>query len=154
MINIHPSHRDDLVLENVKILRETGADLKHVVLSHADFAGFSDKAVGALLDMGCTVEWDTFSFEGYYPPYWGHHINLPTDEQRINKIIQYINNGFINQITISTDICLKHLLASYGGGGYDHILRNVLPLMRINGLSNEEIDTLLIENPKRMLPFF
>jgi len=151
MINIHPSYRDDLVLENVKILKEAGADMTHVVTSHADFCEFTDEAIHKLFDMGCCVEFDTFILEGYYGYYDGYYKVNPTDGERVRKIIQLINEGYISQILASTDICYKHFLTKYGGPGYAHMLRNAIPMMRSLGMSNEQINTIFIENPKRML---
>jgi phosphotriesterase-related protein len=156
MINVHPSHpvvQEDLVLENVKILKEAGANLNHVVMDHMDCMEFSSEIIHKLLDMGCTVEYDTFGMEGLYTPYFGIPQNTPTDKQRILDIMKWIDKGYIDQITISTDRCNKHLLRAYGGGGYEHILRNDVPLMRHLGMTEEQINTLLVENPKRLLPF-
>jgi phosphotriesterase-related protein len=153
MINIHPSHKDDLVLENVRILKEAGADLSRVVVSHVDGWRFTEDVILRLLDEGCIVEYDHFGFEGYYPPYHGHHMNMFTDEDKIKAIQKLIAKGYIEQITAASDHCMKHLLASYGGGGYDHMLRNVVPLMRVLGMRENEIDTLLVNNPARLLAF-
>jgi phosphotriesterase-related protein len=154
MINVHPSHpivKEDLVLENVSILKESGADLSRVVISHADCMEFSSRIIHELLDMGCCVEYDTFGIEGIYTPYFGLHQNTPTDKQRIEDIMHLIDKGYIEQITIATDRCNKYLLTSYGGGGYEHILRNDVPLMKTLGMTEEQINTLLVENPKRLL---
>lgn len=156
MINVHPSHpiiQDDLVLENVKILKEAGADLNRVVIDHMDCMEFKNEIIHKLLNQGCCVEYDTFGMEGIFTPYFGHHQNTPTDKQRIIDIIQLINEGYIEQITIASDHCYKYLLTSYGGGGYDHILRNDVPLMKIIGMTKEQIHTLLFKNPKRLLTF-
>ena len=41
----------------------------------------------------------------------------------------------------------------YGGHGYSHILKNVIPKMRCKGLSETIIQKILVENPKRWLTF-
>jgi phosphotriesterase-related protein len=46
---------------------------------------------------------------------------------------------------------LKTLLHSYGGWGYDHILSNIIPMMKDEGISVEDIDVLIKENPKKFL---
>lgn len=156
IINVHPSHpiiKDDLVLENVKILKDAGADLSRVVISHMDCMEFSSEIIHALLDAGCCIEYDTFGMEGIYTPYFGHHQNTPTDKQRIQDIMALIDEGYIEQIAIASDRCNKYLLTSYGGGGYEHILRNDVPLMKVLGMDEQQIRTLLVENPKRLLPF-
>ena len=61
--------------------------------------------------------------------------------------------GYINQILISSDMCRKHRLWSYGGPGYAHILENIVPLMREKGMTEESINTILVENPKRGITF-
>lgn len=152
-INIHPSHSDNLVLENIKILKDSGADLSHTVISHCDAWGFTYDILHELLDAGCYVEFDTFGYEGYFPEYHGRHFHMPTDEQRIKVIINLINEGYIDKILVSSDHGVKHALVAYGGWGYDHILRNAVPLMKINGMDEVQINKILIDNPKRMLTF-
>ena len=43
--------------------------------------------------------------------------------------------------------------ASFGGHGYGHIFRNVVPMMKERGYSEDEIDAILVRNPKRLLTF-
>ncbi len=35
-MNVHPSMSDELVIENIKILKDAGADLTRVAISHVD----------------------------------------------------------------------------------------------------------------------
>ncbi len=39
------------------------------------------------------------------------------------------------------------------GPGYAHILNNVVPLMRQKGMTQEQIQTLMVVNPGRLLTF-
>jgi phosphotriesterase-related protein len=48
-------------------------------------------------------------------------------------------------------VCCKIRLERYGGEGYGHILRHVVPLMLRKGLGRAEVDRILVENPARML---
>lgn len=77
---------------------------------------------------------------------------MPNDVGRIKEIKQLIKMGYIKQLLLSHDICFKIQLVSYGGGGYAHLLREVVPLMQIYGITDEQIDEMMIENPKRLLP--
>ena len=43
------------------------------------------------------------------------------------------------------------MLCTYGGTGYGHVLRNVVPMMERKGMSAAEIDAILIDNPARIL---
>ena len=41
----------------------------------------------------------------------------------------------------------------YGGHGYSHILLNVLPKMLARGISQQAVDDIMINNPRRWLQF-
>jgi phosphotriesterase-related protein len=153
-VNIHSSHGDNLVLDDIEILKDAGADLTRVVMSHIDawYIDYED-VIQKILDQGCYVEYDTFGYEGAFPPYQNRHYSLPTDEYRIKSIMKLIEKGYIEQIVIASDHCTKHAMVSYGGWGYDHIVRNIVPLMKINGMTDEQIQTLIVDNPKRLLTF-
>ena len=152
-LNIHPSHSDNLVLEKIKILKEAGADLSRTAISHCDCWCLTEDVLLSILNEGCYVEFDTFGYEGYFPPYQGRHFNFPTDEQRVKLLKDFVKKGYINQLLVASDHCVKTSMTKYGGFGYDHILKNVLPLMRKNEYSEDEINNIIIENPKRLLTF-
>ena len=105
-----------------------------------------------LVKKGVYLEYDLFGREGYYPMMY-RLIDLPTDHHRINEIMDLIGAGYLNQILISHDIWNKFQRFTYGGWGYDHILRNTVPVMRKKGMTEEQINTILVENPKRAFMF-
>jgi len=41
----------------------------------------------------------------------------------------------------------------YGGYGYGHILRTIVPMMSTNGIKDTEINHMMIKNPARVLAF-
>jgi len=45
------------------------------------------------------------------------------------------------------------LQIKFGGHGYSHILNNVLPKMKVKGVSQATIDNITIENPKTWLAY-
>jgi phosphotriesterase-related protein len=150
-IYIHPSPKDEVALEIPRILSDAGADLSRVVIGHVDISGFSEDTSRRLADSGCFIAYDTFGFEGFIePPHEARVVEL-SDAKRINEIIRLIADGYLNKILISQDVATKERLTSYAGTGYAHILRDLLPIMRVKGLTDEQIHTLLVENPKRML---
>jgi phosphotriesterase-related protein len=152
-MDIHPSFSDEFALEIVKILKAAGADLGHTVISHMDTFGFSLKTRLKLLDAGCYIAYDNFGNLGYPHPYLGRIANLTSDIQRINDIKELINKGYQKQILVGHDICIRDSLIAYGGFGYAHLLSNAVPLMRAMGITDEQINGLLVENPKRFLTF-
>jgi len=101
-----------------------------------------------LAQKGCYLEWDLFGWDGVFPQQ-PTPVDIPSDQGRLRQIIQMIDLGFLDQILISHDICAKIRLARYGGTGYAHLLENIVPIMRQKGLSEEQIHTIMVENPKR-----
>jgi phosphotriesterase-related protein len=69
----------------------------------------------------------------------------------VRVIKTLIERGYEKQILVTNDICLKCMLHHYGGWGYDHILKNIQPMMLDEGIPQETIDLFLSENPKRLL---
>ena len=151
-INIHPGQHETSSMECVKVLDRMGADLSRVVISHIDRAVRESTNRVALAKTGCTLEYDLFGREGYYPPRF-RVLDIPNDAQRINEIKDLADKGFEKQIFMSHDNYTKSSLCRYGGWGYSHILRDTVPVMKIKRLSQELIDTIMIENPKRMFTF-
>lgn len=61
--------------------------------------------------------------------------------------------GYEDKIVIAHDIHTKNRLTKYGGHGYSHILKNIVPKMLMRGFSQHQVDKILIDNPKRWLTF-
>jgi len=76
-----------------------------------------------------------------------------SDIQRIYDIIRLINEGYNNQILLGQDLFFKCSLVAYGGFGYAHIIENLIPFMKAKGMTEQQIHTLLVENPGRFLQF-
>ena len=154
-INIHPSRNENGPLEVIDVLREAGAQLSKVVISHMDRCGYLLETRLKILESGCSVEYDVFGKEGYYPAEAaladGHLPDMPNDVGRLKQISELIDLGYIRQILMSQDTCMKIDLTRWGGPGYAHILENVIPLMRVYGYTEEQIRTLTVENPRVML---
>ena len=58
-----------------------------------------------------------------------------------------------DKVLIAQDICLKTDLVRYGGPGYGYILAHIVPRMKSRGYSDEAVDGILVDNPKRVLTF-
>ena len=153
----HPVASSIGPLEIIDVLSKAGADISHVIMSHIDVALRNPEDRYKLAETGCYIQYDEFGVEGWFPRKFGPDglvtIDLPNDYMRVNEIMDLISRGYLNQIMVSHDVCHKSYLRSYGGYGYDHILRNVVPLMHDKGMSDEQINALLVENPRRALQF-
>ena len=155
-ILIHPGFHPDALLHHINDLIEAGAEPSRIIMGHLD--AFEMEVVKQVAETGVNLEYDTFGYEETGEgaveslPIDATH-TTPTDVQRMQKIEQLIEWGYESQIVIAQDICFKHWATKYGGKGYAHILENIVPRMRKRGFSNENIDNILIENPKRILTF-
>ena len=158
-VNIHPGNSPNSPFEIIDVLDRAGADVTRVVISHIERTVVEHNIRVKLAKTGCYLEYDLFGFEGWYPSHRRMVVSednpkkadLPNDAERINQIMALINEGFLRQILISTDNCMKNRLYQYGGPGYAHILDNVVPLMREKDVPEEHIRMLVVENPKRLL---
>lgn len=151
-LNVHPGQGEEAAFKCLAILEEEGADLTRTTMDHIDRAVRDPQNRLKLAEKGLMLEYDLFGREGYYPQEQ-RLIDLPTDHVRINEIMDLIEAGFIDQVLISSDIWNKHQRRTYGGWGYDHILRNVVPAMLAKGLSEEQVETIMVANPKRTFTF-
>lgn len=153
-INVHPYFLGRAALIPLKVLKDEGVDLHRVAVSHLDVELDVDfhrqvAQTGARIEYDCFgVDW-TFDRMPYPPP--GRLVDCPKDSQRIEALKKLIQGGYMKQLLISHDVCMKIYLKRYGGHGYDHILKRVLPMMRAMGIDQKQIETLLIDNPADFL---
>jgi phosphotriesterase-related protein len=148
-VNVHP-HRDPRGPRAiVALIRETGGDPARTVISHIDRTIFEPDDLFELADSGCVLEYDFFGIESSHYPF--QEVDLPNDGMRLKAMRALIGRGHLDQLVISQDICTKTRLTRYGGHGYAHIIRNVVPMMRRRGFSEGEIEAILAGNPRRLL---
>ena len=146
-INVHVAIFRREALAALDILEAAGADLSRVVISHLDEQ--PDTAYHrAILERGACVEYDTFGSESYFD---GDGSAEPSDRERVDCLIELLDAGFGDRLLISQDVCTKVQLLKYGGLGYGHILRSILPRLRRRGVDDATVRKLLVENPARVL---
>ena len=71
----------------------------------------------------------------------------------MRQITWLIEQGHGPQVLLSHDVCFKIRLSRYGGPGYAHILRRIVPRLQARGLGDPEIRMLVATNPARALTF-
>ena len=145
----HSAPGDESPFEVLGVLAEAGADLTRVVQSHLDdrFRTDIDK-YRRVADMGANLGLDTFGRHLYYR---GRGRQLPTDDIRVSAIVSLVEAGLVDHIFPAQDICFKHELGAYGGHGYDHFIRRIVPRLQLSGVSEDKIDRMLRLNPARVL---
>jgi len=130
------------------ILKMAGADLKRVSISHnLPYLDMVDTYV-RYSKLGCYIAFDLF---GLHEPLEN---KFETEKlEPIKTIKALVDRGYFEKILISQDICIQDCYVKNGGYGYAQILNHILPQLKAEGLSDEQINTILVENPKRLLAF-
>jgi len=152
-ISVHPGRNREAPFHLAALLQEAGADLSRVIFCHTDarLRNVDDRL--RLADMGCVLEYDLWGWEGHFPSYWtsDDYMDLPNDTDRIHEILELARHGHIDRVVISHDICVRSRRVCWGGWGYIHIPTYVLPMMRMRGITEEQIRRLTVETPRRLL---
>ena len=96
----------------------------------------------ALLKTGCFVRYEMGANDGAGSPYTATYTGAneeptrvlrrgaPGDDGQIQKIIEFMDQGFGEQVLVSSDLNVANRLVVNGGHGYHYMLANIVPRMR------------------------
>ena len=140
--------RCTMALEQIAIFREEGADLSRIVIGHLNALERPLDHLKPIAATGVGLGFDVIGKAGLEPV---SGVVWSSDEYKAERCAELVRLGHVGQIVLSADTCWKYELRAYGGPGYDHVLRNFLPLLRERGLDEQAIHTMLVENPARLL---
>jgi phosphotriesterase-related protein len=131
----------------VDLLLSEGLPANRIVLCHMDEV-LDEEYHRSVLDRGATVEFDTFGFEGYFARLW----KTPSDGEKMTFLARLVELGYRDQIVLGHDVALKCQLQRFGGLGYDHLIKRIVPTLRGHlGFAQEDVDALIVHNPRRLL---
>jgi phosphotriesterase-related protein len=130
-----------LALEQIALLREAGANLEHVVLSHTDRQADVEYH-RAILESGVRIEYDsTFRWKGQQPN--------PT-----LQLLRVLVKEFPNQIMLGMDAARRSYWKSYGGApGLSFLLTDFRRQTQEAGISNVFIERIFVHNPAKAYAF-
>ena len=153
-LSVHINPWSTQGLNAMEIIEEYKIDPAKVVICHSDVENREDY-IFKLLDKGVYVEFDNFGKEMATDSWDFCPGNGPfvSDKERVELITKMIDRGYEKQMLFSCDVCLKSLLHSYGGWGYDHVITHILPAMRYVGVKESAIEEIMIHNPARWLDY-
>ena len=79
---------------------------------------------------------------------------LPSDEARYPILVGLLNKGYADKIVLSTDSCAVLLgrpnMALSVFAEPSHIFTSVIPELKKQGITDEQINTMMVENPCRI----
>ncbi len=142
-VHTHPGTRQGLVVQ--RVMAEEGVDPGAVVLGHS---GDSDDVdhLSALAEAGFWLGMDRFG------------INLETTfEARADTVVELCRRGFAERMVLSHDAACyidwidPDALAFLPQWHYLHIEQDVLPYLREHGVTEAQVTTMLVANPRRVL---
>jgi phosphotriesterase-related protein len=151
-IQVHTFPWARVGLEAAQVLIDGGVDPGKIVICHIDIE-FHVDYLEELLRLGVNIEFDNFGKEFYILKRDRGFAGgvFARDIERVQVIGRLLERGFLEQLLITNDVCLKTMWRRYGGFGYDHILKTIVPMLLDEGIDQGAINTLLRDNPARIL---
>ena len=140
-VHTHPGTRQGLAVQ--RVFAEEGVDPRRVVLGHSGDTTDADH-LSELADAGFLLGMDRFG------------INLDTTfEARADIVVEMCRRGYAESMVLSQDAACyidwvdPAVMAMLTDWRYTHIHEDVLPYLREHGVTDEQIDTMLVANPRR-----
>ncbi len=137
--------------EQARILIEAGAEPGRIQIGHMSDNLDIDYQI-ATLEQGVFVAWDRMGLQGI--------VGCPMDEQRYEVLAELIRRGYANQIMISHDFIInwlgrplnlpEPLLPLLAQWNPAHLFNDIVPALKERGVTDEQIRTIIEENPKRL----
>ncbi|HVA03045.1 MAG TPA: hypothetical protein VMU64_04790 [Acidimicrobiales bacterium] len=135
-------------LDQQRIFTEEGVDLSRVVIGHSGDSTDLDY-LGQLLAAGSTLGMDRFGVDAYCPT-----------EKRVETVARLCGSGWTEAMVLSHDAGCHmdwfdddFLRQAQPNWHFLHISNDVLPALRARGVSDEQIHTMLVDNPRRILDY-
>jgi phosphotriesterase-related protein len=145
-ISTHTDTATKRGLDQQRVFTEEGVDLSRVVIGHSGDSTDLDY-LGELLAAGSTLGMDRFGVDAYC-----------TTEQRVDTVARLCESGSVGAMVLSHDAGCHmdwfdddFLHQVQPNWHFLHISTDVLPAMRERGVSEEQIRTMLVDNPRRIL---
>lgn len=140
----HPASRNGLVQQ--AFLGERGVPPDRIIIGHCGDTEDLDY-LRELMNRGSTIGMDRFGMEHVLP-----------DERRVRTVLRLLAEGYSDRMVLSHDAAVySHVTPpswraqSAPRWRMDTIPRHILPALREAGVSVDEIDQLLVRNPRRLL---
>jgi phosphotriesterase-related protein len=130
-------------LDQLRIFEEEGVDPARVVIGHADSYPVLAHHL-AIVERGASVEFDFLGM-----PFSA--LERDGEPRVIELLCELLARGHAGRILLSQDVCNDAQLRRYGGNGYTYLTDTFLPRLREAGVSDDEIETMTVANPRRVL---
>ena len=132
-------------MAQIRTMVDAGADPERIIISHCDAQWHDDIKLDldyylAVINEGAAAEFDLFGWTELMP-----------DECRYDRVAALVSEGHAERVLLSTDTCRLSQLHGYGGRGFDHLFKVVIPALRDRGVGDDAIHQMTVANPTRLL---
>jgi phosphotriesterase-related protein len=137
--------------EQAGLLISEGADPRHIMIGHS--GGSADLGYHtSILDNGVYLAFDRMGLDA---PLW----HAGPDKLRLGCIIGLIGMGYADKLMLSHDYVIRWLgrptlpllPEEYVENWHPiHISKDIIPAFKRAGVTDEQIDTIMVENPRRI----
>jgi len=132
-------------LEQQAIFEEEGVDLSRVIIGHS---GDTEdlEYLEALMKRGSFIGMDRFGLD-----------QMLSMEKRVAVVARLCERGYTGQMVLAHDACsyidwypMEAVRAVVPNWQFTHISRDVLPALRAAGVREEQIEQMMVDNPRRV----
>ena len=137
--------------EQAEFLLAQGMNPKRVQIGHMSDNVDLDYQK-AVFDQGVFVAWDRMGLQGL--------VGCPMDEQRYPAMIELIKQGYGDQLVISHDFIITWLgrplnlpeaaLPMIANWHPTHLFKNIIPALKEGGVTDEQIQKIIVDNPRNL----
>ncbi len=144
-ITVHTAPPQHTGLLAQQVLADEGVDLADVIIGHCGDSSDIDYLM-KIADRGSILGMDRFGVEFAI-----------TMEQRVATIVELIKRGYVGQLALSHDCCawsdffpqVEDYHVAMPNHHYLHIHNDVIPALLEAGVTQGDLDTMFIGNPRR-----
>ena len=142
-VMVHTNATARTGLPTLEALTGAGVDPTRIVIAHAGDSNDLDY-LRAIADTGAWLGFDRFNIEHFNP-----------DARRIETLVALVAEGYADRIHLSHDAaCFYDFMVGDPAFAderpdYLHISKKILPVLREAGMTEEQIDQMMVENPWR-----
>lgn len=146
-IQVHTALYESNGLTVIDELTKLGVAPNKIVIDHIDVWLREDYLL-KMLDRGAYVEFDNFGKEFYISPRPNGLLKgrFAYDLEKVKMVAKLVNKGYLKQILLTNDICLKTMFTTWGGNGYAHVLNTVKKMLLDEGVTQKQFETMMISN--------
>jgi phosphotriesterase-related protein len=143
-VTVHTHPHSGTGRDAVRVLAEEGVDLTKVVLGHSGDSTDLDY-LSELADHGCLLGMDRFGLD----------IITPFDD-RVATVAAMCERGYAGSMVLSHDASCyidwfePEIVPLFAPAWhYEHVYNDVLPALRARGVTDAQLDAMLVDNPRR-----